>query len=247
MMIRSFYCMTKQKNQTSSIALKRTLVKYSDLVDVSEWESGETFVFLTKEPGSLFGKYEKLIDMQSTFPKIPVRATVANKLLMAAKELANLNRYYGLQVTYGYRSLSVQKKYYKEESLRVFGKDNLTLDEAERIHRVIAVPTVSGHPTGGAVDVTVVDLRTRESIDMGSSLYDLTDNNLFFFSPKITEQQRKNRSLLRNCMINQGFAPFDGEWWHFSYGDKEWAFYYKMPTAIYRQKRENELQPECYN
>jgi D-alanyl-D-alanine dipeptidase len=36
-------------------------------------------------------------------------------------------------------------------------------------------------------------------------------------------------------MLGVGFAPFDGEWWHFSYGDKEWAAYYNKPNAVYEQ------------
>ncbi|QQR69366.1 MAG: hypothetical protein IPI58_01405 [Alphaproteobacteria bacterium] len=36
-------------------------------------------------------------------------------------------------------------------------------------------------------------------------------------------------------MTSVGFAPFDGEWWHFSYGDREWAKYYGRSHAIYSQ------------
>ena len=36
-------------------------------------------------------------------------------------------------------------------------------------------------------------------------------------------------------MLEQEFAPYDGEWWHFSYGDREWAFYYKKEKALYKQ------------
>ncbi len=39
--------------------------------------------------------------------------------------------------------------------------------------------------------------------------------------------------MLRNVMVSVGFAPFDGEWWHFCYGDKEWAVYYNKPAACY--------------
>jgi D-alanyl-D-alanine dipeptidase len=36
--------------------------------------------------------------------------------------------------------------------------------------------------------------------------------------------------------MRQGLAPFDGEWWHFSYGDREWAKYYEEEAAaIYDQ------------
>lgn len=33
----------------------------------------------------------------------------------------------------------------------------------------------------------------------------------------------------------------DGEWWHFSYGDKEWAYADKMPDALYGQKMPDEI------
>jgi D-alanyl-D-alanine dipeptidase len=36
-------------------------------------------------------------------------------------------------------------------------------------------------------------------------------------------------------MMNEGFAPYDGEWWNFSYGDKEWACYYKKEMSLYNQ------------
>lgn len=40
-------------------------------------------------------------------------------------------------------------------------------------------------------------------------------------------------------MMLYGFAPYDGEWWHFSFGDKEWAFYYKKEATLFEQKSEN--------
>ena len=45
----------------------------------------------------------------------------------------------------------------------------------------------------------------------------------------------KNRMLLRAVMMSAGFAPFVGEWWHFSYGDKEWAKYVGNEVAPYDQ------------
>jgi D-alanyl-D-alanine dipeptidase len=36
-------------------------------------------------------------------------------------------------------------------------------------------------------------------------------------------------------MLQEEFAPFDGEYRHFSYGDKERAYYYQKPYAIYNQ------------
>ena len=55
------------------------------------------------------------------------------------------------------------------------------------------------------------------------------------FAPGITEEQRENRLLLRRVMKEQDFAPFDGEWWHFSHGDREWAALSAAPLAKYQQ------------
>lgn len=57
----------------------------------------------------------------------------------------------------------------------------------------------------------------------------------FAFSPYISATAKQNRLMLRKLMMDTGFAPFDVEWWHYSYGDKEWAKYYAKPVAIYEQ------------
>jgi D-alanyl-D-alanine dipeptidase len=105
----------------------------------------------------------------------------------------------------------------------------------EEVHRYIAVPSVAGHPTGGAIDVLLVDLNKKLFLDFGSKIYDFSEKKCYIFNPRITSTGKKNRLLLREIMLRNKFAPFDGEWWHFSYGDKEWAFYYKKNNAIYNQ------------
>ncbi len=46
--------------------------------------------------------------------------------------------------------------------------------------------------------------------------------------------------LLRRAMAQAGFAPFNGEWWHFSYGDREWAAVWNAPFALYTHLPEPE-------
>ena len=43
----------------------------------------------------------------------------------------------------------------------------------------------------------------------------------------------KNRMLLRDAMAKAGFIGYKEEWWHFSYGTKEWAIERNEPHAIY--------------
>ncbi len=67
---------------------------------------------------------------------------------------------------------------------------------------------------------------------MGTGIHVLNENS-FTLSPFVTAEQWQNRQILRICMTSAGYAPFDGEWWHFSYGDREWAAYYRQPHSLY--------------
>jgi D-alanyl-D-alanine dipeptidase len=107
----------------------------------------------------------------------------------------------------------------------------------EEVHRSIAVPTVAGHPTGGAIDISIIDTKSKQFLDFGTKQYDYKTKDFYVFSKNILKKAKEKRKLLRFVMIAVGFAPFDGEWWHFSYGDREWAFYYKKQNAIYEQQK----------
>lgn len=215
--------------------LEENLVTYKDVLSVPVQEIGDPFVTL-KTAGSrnAIGKYAALTDMKEDFPDIPVRTEVADMLNLANSILKRVNANYQLVVSYGFRSLEVQQRYFNEQRRKYpLANDDETL---EIIHRLIAVPEVAGHPTGGAVDAYIVDTRTGESLNFGTPIYTFDSKDVYTFSPFIDEVAKQNRLLLREAMMSVGFAPFDGEWWHFSFGDKEWAFYYKKPTAIYEQK-----------
>ncbi len=97
----------------------------------------------------------------------------------------------------------------------------------------------SGHSTGKAVDLTVVQLPERRvppfdpkadyadctgpvehrapdsSVDMGAG-YDCSDEKAHTGSRAITPEQRKWRDTLVSAMTKQGFVNYDMEWWHFS-------------------------------
>jgi D-alanyl-D-alanine dipeptidase len=47
----------------------------------------------------------------------------------------------------------------------------------------------------------------------------------------ITEQQFKNRMILRQAMLRHGFKPFDTEWWHFTLKDEPFPdTYFTFPV-----------------
>ena len=101
------------------------------------------------------------------------------------------------------------------------------------------IATHSGHSTGAAVDLTLVDLTADNSgkfdparayadctapaavrapegsVDMGTG-YDCSDPKGHTAARSITPSQRRWRTRLVAAMAGQGFVNFAKEWWHFS-------------------------------
>ena len=107
------------------------------------------------------------------------------------------------------------------------------------LFRLGYIATYSGHSTGSALDLTLVDLSADNSatfdpartyadctaavdkrapegsVDMGTS-YDCTDLKGHTNSAAITPEQRRWRMTLVAAMRKQGFVNYWKEWWHFS-------------------------------
>lgn len=77
------------------------------------------------------------------------------------------------------------------------------------------IASKSGHTRGSTVDLCLIDIKTNKELDMGSP-YDFFGEKSHPFYKNITEKQKKNRILLRSIMIDNGFIPYDNEWWHFT-------------------------------
>lgn len=71
------------------------------------------------------------------------------------------------------------------------------------------------HCRGGAVDLTLYDLKTGKAMDMPSDFdaFDASGNRDY---SDCTEEQAKNATLLETAMEKHGFRPYSEEWWHFS-------------------------------
>lgn len=213
--------------------ITQPILTYDDLAKIAPGTSDEKLADVRAYDKSIVAQYNKL-DMKSyTGDTILVRDSVAQKL--AAVNQALQARGYTLKVVYGYRSLAVQEKYFtkRKQELAAEQPDMSDKDLNNYTHQFVAVPDVAGHPTGGAVDLTVLGGNGQE-LDMGTAIADYTDpEKIQTFGPGLLQTQQANRQLLHDLMTAQEFAPFYGEWWHFSYGDKEWAAFYNKKTALY--------------
>jgi len=107
------------------------------------------------------------------------------------------------------------------------------------LFRLGYIATHSGHSTGSALDLTLVDLTADNSarfdpgkvyadctapaadrapegsVDMGTG-YDCTDLKGHTAASSITPAQRRWRHELVAAMATEGFANYFREWWHFS-------------------------------
>lgn len=74
----------------------------------------------------------------------------------------------------------------------------------------------SGHSRGSSVDLTLVSAHTGEELDMGGIFDFFGERSRPSCTEGLTEEQTRNRSLLRSAMTDGGFCPDNEEWWHFS-------------------------------
>jgi len=212
---------------------QKKLLTYDDVVPFGSGNSLEQVVDVRKYDSSIITQYIKEDMLEITGDIIFVRDTLAKKLAKVNSELAKMSL--GLKVVYGYRHPMVQTRYFVNRRTALSEQyPNLDIESLDRLtHNFVAVPDVAGHPAAAAVDLTVVDIKTGEEIDMGTAIADYADPLLIqTFDKRISDTVLKNRMKLHDTMTLQGFAPFYGEWWHFSYGDREWAAFYNK-KALY--------------
>ena len=179
--------------------MKESFVRYQDLINVSEVNNrtmNQKFVKIPMSSKKVIGRYVTDLNELEYSPIIRVRKRVLDRLRMADTLLKEKNPNYQLMVVYGYRAMEKQVKYFNEE-LKKYEKDfKDKLELYEFVHEKIAVPEVSGHPTGGAVDVVIYDMQKEEIIDFGTKVHDFDNFKSYIYYSKIKSFEHNNRILL---------------------------------------------------
>ncbi|MBX9585962.1 MAG: M15 family metallopeptidase [Gammaproteobacteria bacterium] len=182
-------------------------------------------------------------------PEIPnntdytkMRKTVYEKLLHA-QELLEAGMFFCLYECY--RSLSLQKMLYDHrykiiKSLHPDWTHQQTFIETTKmVSPVINLDgskNVPPHSTGAAIDVYLIDVN-GDALDMGIHpkdwIEDTDDSISFTDSNKISSEAKQNRKIMTNALSQVGFVNYPTEYWHWSYGDRYWAYNMKQSQAIY--------------
>ena len=176
--------------------------------------------------------------------EIKLRQTVLVKLREAQNYLSS--KYgYKLKIWDGFRTIETQKKLY-EDFFETFKEQHADLNDEEirkEIEPYIAFPSLDPaspppHNTGGVVDLTIVD-QTGQELNMGTEFDDFSERaNTNYFITKGKDEAsadifHKNRMILKEVMEHAGIIGYNDEWWHFNYGDQEWARNSGNDFAIY--------------
>ena len=70
-------------------------------------------------------------------------------------------------------------------------------------------------------DLTLCDKNGNE-LDMGTKWKEHTPK-IYTYHNELTLEQYRNRSILIGAMLSAGFINYFEEWWHYSWGELEWA------------------------
>ena len=98
----------------------------------------------------------------------------------------------------------------------------------------------SGHTRGSTIDLTLFDMKTEKEVDMGctydyfgvASHPDVKPGQEIGAYKPISEEQYRNRMILRHAMLSHGFKPYDCEWWHFTLKDEPYPdTYFTFPIS----------------
>lgn len=210
-------------------------------------EGGERLVPLSLCPDNILSRPQYFLQgIAGALPECYAREGVHKRLLAAAKLLPPGYRFVVLDC---WRPLKVQQALFA--ILQGELKEKHPLLPVEEITKMtltyVALPSrdaqkPSPHNTGGAVDLTIAD-ENGLLLDMGTDYDDATARAATaYFEQRLADgaeltpaelEALKNRRLLFHSMTAAGFTNYADEWWHYDYGNQNWAWVSGSEYAVY--------------
>jgi len=200
--------------------------------------------------------HDSLIDLRNQniiafgpSPEIPdntdytkMRNCVYEKLVQAQTMLP-----YGLKLRIyeGLRSIDLQERLFQERYNKIkqlhssWSHEEIFQETTRLVSPIINADgsrNIPPHSTGAAIDIYLID-NNHQIIDMGIKtedwMLDLDGSLSVTDSLKISPEAQENRKIMNTVLSNVGFVNYKAEYWHWSYGDRYWAYYTGQPYALY--------------
>ncbi|MEK6310789.1 MAG: M15 family metallopeptidase [Curtobacterium sp.] len=163
-----------------------------------------------------------------------VRLGVADRLVRADRALpAGVH----LLVVEGFRTLEAQCAIIDDyrATLAALHPDATAGELDDLVSRFVAPAQAAPHVAGAAVDCTLVD-DDGARLWMGTAIDDTPERSggrCFTGSPDIDDEARANRAVLASVLEPVGMVNYETEWWHWSHGDRYWAYRTGAAAARY--------------
>ncbi len=170
-----------------------------------------------------------------------VRAGVARRLAGARRMLSPV----GILVVHeGLRRIGRQRALFADylAELRDLYPNAERAELRSLCSRFVAPVDVAPHVAGAAVDVSLSD-PDGNPIDLGTPIDASPESSAgacYFATGGISGEARSFRDILAWAMCASGFVNYPTEWWHWSYGDRYWAYTVASPVALYGPLGEGE-------
>lgn len=144
---------------------------------------------------------------------------------------------YRLLLVEGHRPAPIQQEYYDEYAQALLAeRGELHAEELRALtSRYISPPDVAPHVSGAAIDLVLTDDSGTE-LDMGTAINatpEETDGGIYFAATNISAEARANREVFAAALSGAGLVNYPTEWWHWSYGDRYWAYMTGREAALY--------------
>lgn len=197
-------------------------------------ENHEAMVDLKKQKTLVYGPSPE-IPNNTDYTRM--RRTVYEKLVQA-QTLLPAGLHFCLYE--GYRSLQLQKMLFDNRYARVkkqhpqWSHEQIFTETTRLVSPVINLDgskNIPPHSTGAAIDVYLLNEK-GEAIDMGVHPKDWIEDSdgsvSATASHTISTTAQKNRQIMSKALSAVGFVNYPTEYWHWSYGDRYWAYYQKQ-------------------
>ncbi|ABO66610.1 MULTISPECIES: M15 family metallopeptidase [Geobacillus] len=124
--------------------------------------------------------------------------------------------------------LALYRQFEKQLQLKGLAGNELKKELTKYVDRPSEDPMrPSNHLTGGAIDLTIAN--KQGPLNMGSKFDEFTEMSRTDYFEQIKNPSpldreiKENRKLLKSIMEKAGFTNYDEEWWHYDYGNQNWA------------------------
>ncbi len=207
--------MSAQNAIVTEPEIETLLIDFASITQVGD-DSNPEIVTISKEDGFFLNT--------SVADDFRIRKSVYAMLLEAKKTLPANHHF---MVFEAYRPLARQVMLWNKVAALVKEKyPNATPEEARAINETYTADPYngigSGHQACCAIDISLCDDH-GVAYDMGTGMHEfnpLTKTN----ADGITADAASKRKILVDALESAGLINYPAEWWHFSYGDHQWAY-----------------------